>query len=71
MSHPVIGFHPEEFNRPRVGPHNLHRLANMALKNIPEAKPVIDNIFNPTPIKREVVPVQQRDLIMHTGFFSV
>ena len=71
MYHPVIGQHPQEVSRPRIGPQNLHRLAKAALKNVPSAQPIIDKIFNPQPITKEVLPVQQRDLIMHTGFFTV
>lgn len=71
MYHPVVGQHPEEVFRPRVGPHNLHRLANAALKNVPGAQRVIDKVFNPKPVPKEVLPVQQRDLLMHTGFFTV
>lgn len=71
MYHPVIGLHPQEANRPRIGPQNLHRLARAALKNVPGAKQIIDKIFNPKPVTKEVLPVQQRDLIMHTGFFTV
>ena len=71
MFHPVTGHHPEEATRVRVGPQNLHRLATAALKNVPEAQPLIEKIFNPKPVQKEVVPVPQKDLLLHTGFFTV
>jgi hypothetical protein len=72
MYHAVTGHHPQEAFRPRIGSTpNLHRLAQAALKHIPEAQPIIEKIFNPKPVQKEVMPVPQRDLLMHTGFFTV
>ena len=71
MFHNVTGYHPQEAFRPRIGPANLHRLALAAYKNIPEAQPVISKLFDPKPVIPEVKPVPQRDLVMHTGWFTV
>ena len=72
MPHNVSGIHYAEKERPRVsGKANLHKLAMSAFKNIPEAQPMIQQIFKPQLQPKDILPVPQRGLKMHTGFFSV
>ena len=66
------GSHHQEGFRPRIGSRkNLRRLAQAALKNIPGTQELIQKHFDTIPVKPELTPVPQRNLIMHTGYDTV
>jgi hypothetical protein len=61
-----------EAYRPRIGQHeNLKRLAEVALKHIPNSQQAIDKVFNKTLIVPQLLPQPQPDLVMHSGFYDV
>jgi hypothetical protein len=72
MYHPVHSHGHDNALRPRIGKtENLKRLAQAALKNVPNSQHVIDKVFNQSLIQPELTPEPQPDLVMHTGFFDV
>ena len=58
--------------RARVGlQENLKRLAQAALKHVPNSQQAIDNAFSQKLIPKQLKPVQQPDLVFHSGFNDV
>ena len=58
--------------RARVGGRdNLKRLAQAALRHVPNSQHVIDKTFSQNPVPKQLKPQPQRDLVFHHGFNTV
>jgi hypothetical protein len=72
MYHPVHSHAHDEALRPRIGkPEHMMRLAQAALKDVPDSQQAIDRVFGQSLIKPQLKPAPQPDLVFHTGFFDV
>ena len=72
MYHQIHSHGYDAATRARVNlPENLKRLAEAALKHVPNSQHVINKAFSQAPIKKQLMPQKQPDLVFHHGFDSV
>ena len=72
MEHQVHSHGYDSAMRARISiPENLKRLAQAALRHVPNSQQLIDKAFSQSLIPKQLNPQPQPDLVFHSGFNDV